>query len=161
MNVERKFIHYQVSNSKKNAMKTNHIKDQLIFYIDDDLSDENRKLVAEHLINCKACKNAYEYLLRTLSVIETEKTVAANPFLYTRIAAQIADAKQKNVIEPLWNKVLRPALAVSVIIIGIVSGIFFGSTVSVASSDTTTTAEEEYYLHEMQQEPFEANLLTE
>jgi hypothetical protein len=82
-----------------------------------------RTKVEAHLGEC--CKCAESYKLQTLAyrVINEEKELISNPFLLTRIMAQIENIETPGYeTVPTYNRILRPAI----IAISLAAAIFFG-----------------------------------
>ena len=95
------------------------------------LPEGARSQVEAHLGECKVCTDSFQLEGLAAKVMEEEKSMQSNPFLVTRIMANIGELEQYNesVLQvPFYQKVLRQALVVlsvaAAIFIGIVVGNF-------------------------------------
>jgi len=93
-----------------------------------------RVRVELHLNNCEICAKIYNLESIIYKVIDQEKEVQSNPFLATRIMAQIEEMEhKKSTIEriPAFQKILKPALigiSVSVaLFVGVIMGNLYSS----------------------------------
>ena len=99
-------------------------------YFKGTLSEELRKRVEVHLKNCNNCTESYNVQFLTDMVIKEEKSIVSNPFLTTRIMAQIEEIElNRQVVRPLplYRRILRPALIGIFIAAAIVIGIAIGN----------------------------------
>ena len=90
-------------------------------------------------------------------VIEKDKEISHNPFLYTRIMAKLESRK-----EPAgFLKKLIPALTVSLILmLAITGGVFMGRLYSGSNPGYSDDLQEEIsYLNDIEQEPIETFFL--
>ncbi len=70
-------------------MKCAEIHNDLIFFLDDELTPERKALVSHHLKDCSECAAFLKELEASLLVIHQEKNAEINPFLVTRIEAKL------------------------------------------------------------------------
>ncbi len=108
---------------KNKIMSCRSFEDKLILYIESELSDDDAKKVENHLAQCNDCTQKYNYLLDTLSTIDTEKEATPKPFLYTRI-----QARQSATHKPRIGWAVQSAWITAVLVIGIIIGITVGRT---------------------------------
>lgn len=100
-------------------------------YLEGILPEGIRSQVEVHLGECEVCAESVQLVGLAGKVMEEEKSMQSNPFLVTRIMANIEALEQnrKSVLQvPFFQKVLRPALVglsvAAAIFIGIVVGNF-------------------------------------
>lgn len=98
-------------------------------YLSEKLSEDLMNSVQKHLEVCYACNAVYSAQMLTDKVIESEVSVQSNPFLSTRIMAEIDKQSmevKRNVFSNVFQKMLQPALITlslaAAVIIGIVVG---------------------------------------
>jgi len=93
------------------------------------LPDGIKVPVEEHLKSCKICAESYQLMILANTVMDKEKTIQSNPFLATRIMAEIEELElQREQYQriPVYQKVLKPALIsislAAAMFIGIIAG---------------------------------------
>ena len=140
-------------------MKCNKISNDLISYADGSLSAERRDHIDSHIEDCSECKEFLFSLEEALKVIEKDKEVNENSFLYTRLLAKL-DTKEKD--SRFIAKRFIPAFAFSaILLIGILGGINLGKLYSESTSGYSNELQEEIsYIHDIRQEPIENFFLT-
>jgi len=96
---------------------------ELDAYSEGRLPDDMKTQVEEHFKHCTDCAESYNLQLLAQTIINQEKVVSPDPYLTTRIMAQIENQEETvhETISP-FTRVLRPAL----IITSIAASIFFG-----------------------------------
>ncbi len=104
---------------------------ELDAYQEGMLPEGTRSQVENHLGECKECSESFKLVGLANRVMEDEKSMQQNPFLVTRIMANIGELENNRVgsqIVPFYQKVLKPALVgfsvAAAIFIGIVVGNF-------------------------------------
>lgn len=110
-------------------MKCELCKKELDAYRDGRLTGGTKVLVDTHLAECKECAAVYMADYFTNKVIEGEKAIDSNPFLATRIMANIEKIEQERAgIEsiPAYKRVLKPILIgtsiATAVMIGVITG---------------------------------------
>jgi predicted anti-sigma-YlaC factor YlaD len=100
-------------------------QNELEAYLEGRLPDGIRVQVESHLAKCDLCAEAFQLIQIAEKVMNEEKGEQSNPFLVTRIMAEIEALEQTRRI-PVYQKVLKPVLiSVSIaaaILVGVVSG---------------------------------------
>ena len=143
-------------------MKCNKVHNQLIFFLEGELSAVEMKSVQEHLDTCSDCALFLEEMKKTLSILETEKTASVNPFFYTRVKAKLENQQEVGTLtgrRPVFVKLLQPIAFSIILLLGIYAGIKIGA--SSAQPENYYTEQQEIipYLNEMDVEPIENFLL--
>ena len=144
-------------------MKCKTIHKNLIFLLDGDLPEKEMEQINTHLPGCEECSAFAEDLRKTLGIIEEEKTVESNPFLYTRLKARMESQAELEKI-PFWKpvlvKVVQPVFFSLLLIAGVYIGYKIGTPAHTnMASANYTTADIFPYLNEMQSEPLEEFLM--
>lgn len=140
-------------------MKCKTLRNDLIFYAEDSISAERRQLIDSHLEECSECREFLIFLKQSVKVIEKDKEISSNPFLYTRILTKI-DANEHQTSG--YSKRLIPAFAFSIILAAsILGGVYLGKLYSENTSRYSSDLQEEIsYLDEIKQESIETFFLT-
>ena len=148
-----------VSYIKSNKMKNKCIHNDLIFYIDNELSVEKRTAVEEHLEECADCRSFLAFLQDGMQVIEKEKNPEVSPFFYTRLSARLEE-KPESRVQNQWVRLVQSALFSVLLVAGIYGGFKLGSNASSPKSDQHATSNIQM-LNDFDAEPVESFLLDE
>ncbi|HDR52047.1 MAG TPA: zf-HC2 domain-containing protein [Mariniphaga anaerophila] len=144
-------------------MKCKTLHKKLIFFLEDDLPENEAIEMKAHLAECESCAAFAEDMQKTLGIIQIEKSPEVNPFFYTRLKARMENEKvqeKQRVGFPVWEKVLQPAFFSLLLLAGIYTGIKIGQPAT-AKTSHSIFAETELvpFLNEMQTEPIETFLM--
>ena len=144
-------------------MKCDKLHKDLIFFAEGSLSTERKNEINDHLSECDTCRKFVSELTRSLEIIDKEKIIETNPFLYSRILKKINDYEQSaNTFRIFAFKILRPVFMILLILCGIFSGIKLGSSYSSKYTDEDSELQiMTYYLNDLQHESVETILLSE
>ena len=144
-------------------MKCKILHKDLIFFVEGTLSPERKNEVSKHLSGCKICRNFISELEYSFEIIEKEKKIEPNPFLYSRIQNKINDYERNTgTIKVTAAKILRPVFIILLVLSGIFSGIKLGNSYSSKYSiDDSELQIITYYLNDLQHESVETTLLSE
>ncbi len=146
-------------------MNCKEVNSNLIFYIEDELQPDKKTEIKEHLQSCQDCNKLFLDIKETFTIIEKEKKIKPNPFLFTRIQQQISnleEQKSSSVLQPNFIKILQPVTLSLLLLSGIVFGIFLGSSFQKQEQNQTIVHQtDEFYLNDFQLEKIETFLLTE
>ncbi|HUX59166.1 MAG TPA: zf-HC2 domain-containing protein [Bacteroidales bacterium] len=140
-------------------MKCNCLNSDLILYAEGSLPPERSDDLEFHIAECSECMEFLQFLKKLMTVVEKDKEIGQNAFLYTRIMAKMgADEKQTR----FELKRLIPAFAFSTILMaGIFGGINLGKLYSGSISGYSNDLQEEIsYIDDIKQESIEAFFLT-
>jgi predicted anti-sigma-YlaC factor YlaD len=111
------------------------------------MPDGMKVQVETHLENCQECTEYYKMTIITDKVMNEEKSMQSNPFLSTRIMADIEELEQQKASVqsiPMFQKVLKPALIGISVAAAISVGIFMGSITSPKHTINTIPVEMAY-----------------
>lgn len=106
-------------------MNCKNVNKKLIFYIENDLPDNEAVEIQKHLSECKQCRAKYHFLKQTLAEIEYQKNIKANPFIATRILSRTADTTQKYRLKKALSSVLIALFLLFAIFLGKKSADFY------------------------------------
>lgn len=148
-----------VSYIKSNNMKNKCIHKDLIFYLDNELSEEKRTAVEKHLQECADCRSFLVFLKDEMQIIEKEKNPEASPFFYTRLSARMDEQPQFKP-QGLWVRIAQPAFFSVMLMAGIYGGLRLGSNVSFSKVNQPATSSIQL-LNDFEAEPIESFLLNE
>lgn len=148
-----------VSYIKSNKMKTKCIHKDLIFYLDNELSEEKRTSVEKHLEECADCRSFLVFLKDEMQIIEQEKNPEASPFFFTRLSARL-DKRPQIKPQGLWVRFAQPAFFSVMLIAGIYGGLRLGSNASSGMINTGSTSTIQL-MNDFEAEPIESFLLNE
>jgi anti-sigma factor RsiW len=140
-------------------MKNKCIHNDLIFYLDNELSVEKRASVEKHLEECADCRGFLAYLKDGMQIIEKEKNPEVSPFFYTRLSTRL-DEKLKYQIQRPWVRLAQPAFFSLVLLAGIYGGMKLGGNAS-TQKENPQTASSVQMLNDFAAEPIESFLLDE
>jgi hypothetical protein len=121
-------------------MQHKSIQKKLLSYLDKDLSDSESQKVRSHLEGCQICQDDLKDLELLWRMERPVKRMTAPPFLWTRIAARLKSEKKQgffNEIKVFIFPLLRPALEIAVLILGVIGGIEFGNRIFLSSGDSS------------------------
>lgn len=144
-------------------MNCKNLHKKLIFFLEGDLSKYESEQVQLHLSDCEDCRLFLNEMKKTLGIIEIEKSPDVNPFFYTRLKARLENQESTQPYysrQPVYSKVLQPAVFTLLLLVGIYSGFKVGQSKSAQlANDTFSEVEMIPYLNEMNTEPIEAFLM--
>ena len=148
-----------VSYIKSNTMKTKCIHNDLIFYLDNELSVEKRTAVEKHLEECVDCRSFLAFIQDGMQIIEKEKNLEASPFFYTRLSVRLEE-KPEYRAQSQWARLAQPAFFSLILVLGIYGGLRLGSNASAIKVNQPVTSSVQM-LNDFAAEPIESFLLDE
>ena len=111
------------------------------------LPEGTRNQVETHLGECKECSESFKLVSLANKVMDEEKSIQSNPFLITRIMANIEELEQNRESVrhiPFYQKVLRPVLITVLVAAAISLGIIEGNFNTPTQSANTLPVEMTY-----------------
>ena len=148
-----------VSYIKSKNMKTNCIHNDLIFYLDNELSVEKKIAVEKHLLECYDCQSFLAFLQQEMQVIDKEKNPEASPFFYTRLSARLEEKTERQT-QRQWIRLAQPAFFSIILLLGIYGGLKLGSEAS-SPKEIQQSISSVHMLNDFAAEPIESFLLDE
>lgn len=110
---------------KTGKMNCELCKQEFDSYIDGKLSDDLKNQIDAHLLICSDCKEFYRFQILAGRVIAAEKELEVNPFLATRVMAEI-EKRESRSVRSVPN-VLRPVLITISMAAAVFLGVIMGS----------------------------------
>lgn len=104
-------------------MNCKQIERKLIFYLEDNLPDNIKSEISNHINTCSECKRKLDYIQDSLQILEGEKLSVVKPFLYSRIIERVNDKKSYR----LPQRFLIPLAVASILTIGLFIGSLLGN----------------------------------
>lgn len=139
-------------------MKCSNIHNELIFYLDHQLSDDKMESISRHLEECAGCRGFLELLKEQMQLIEAEKRPEVSPYFFTRLTARLDENREVTMPESFWKKWLQPAFFTVLLLAGIAGGILLGYQASVPVS-TPQGYHDLLLMNDFEAEPIESFLL--
>ena len=129
----------------------------LFLYAENSLSAEAKDQIESHLAECSECTHFLSFLEESMKIVQKDKEIDPNPFLFTRIMSRIENKKE----ETRYSKKFIPAFVFSLLLItGILGGVLMGSLYSGSSNYSNDLQEEVSYFNDIRQESIETFFLT-
>jgi predicted anti-sigma-YlaC factor YlaD len=123
-------------------MRCSKIQRKLSRFIDNEMTDLQKKEIENHLNICEEYQRVYQSLLQSWELLNVLPNPEPAPFLYTRIRARLSE--QAGVKSHRWmGRILVPLSATAAVILGIIMGSIVGANrhvtdqVSVAENSIT------------------------
>lgn len=141
-------------------MKTKCIHEDLIFYLDSELSIEKRTAVEKHLEECADCRSFLAFIQESMQIIGDEKNKEVTPFFYTRLSARL-DEKEELQRQSSWVRLAFPVFFSVLMIAGIYGGIKIGASTGHPGTAIKTSNGLTLIVNDFKSEPIENYLLEE
>ncbi|MCF6240545.1 MAG: hypothetical protein L3J74_04270 [Bacteroidales bacterium] len=135
---------------------------KLIALLNDELPTHKKKILENHIQNCSACQILYSELKQTYYIIEENRVLTPNPFLYTRIKQKLNEELktqyQKNLKPALWQGI-KPVLFLALLIFILWGNIELVNLYTNSNSTIISNNSTEFFLNDLEQEVIEKYLL--
>lgn len=134
-------------------------------YLSQELASEQLQAFELHLKDCASCRQLISEVKSTMSLIDRPEKLSTDPFMFTRIQAQIENRNSET--SRNWKRVLQPIAIAMIMCIGLFSGISLGSKYYSNSFQLNAeeyeieSQDEDIYLNALAYESIESFLLTE
>lgn len=102
-------------------MDCNKISKNIIFYLDNELSEDGRIEFEAHIHECPQCMNLYENVASTYKLIAVENNIEDNPFFYHKLKTRL-ETKEESSLVNIFSTVLKPLAIAASITLGIIIG---------------------------------------
>lgn len=141
-------------------MNCKQIHNDLIFFLDGELSAERMEFIQNHLDDCAACRSFLEEMKLQLQIIDNEKSPEISPWFEARLMARLHATTSKSAPVSSPNEWIRSLAFTSLLLAGIISGIYFGDKVS-GPSVNRAESPDWMLMNDFKAEPIETFLLGE
>ncbi|MCF8233357.1 MAG: zf-HC2 domain-containing protein [Bacteroidales bacterium] len=110
-------------------MKCIDVENKLIFYLEGDLKTQDNIFIEKHLDHCGKCRKLFDALQATWSVMDDEKAMTPDPFVYNRIMARLeSSGMKKKKAGPIGiPRLVRVAAIVLLLVLAGFTGTLLGS----------------------------------
>lgn len=143
-------------------MKCKEAENKIIFYLEQDLSQDEMTFMHEHLKSCSSCKEKADAMSAVLFAVESQKITGQDPFFYTRLRQKLTSVNETE--KGFLSKSLVPVAQVMLVAASLVIGLFIGlnkETVSYTREEALESFADDYYLFETRYDPIETIMFTE
>lgn len=126
------------------------VQNQLLLYIDGELSESVRSDIEQHLTQCDACRT-YLASLKSVWLTPSRITVETPPHLWSQVAVRLYESKKTSSIwEALTDRkpwLVPSSLMVLTMIIGIMIGAYLGNLSEPSAQPTVVAADTDSVLN--------------
>lgn len=140
-------------------MECKTLHKDLIFYLDNEVSNQKRIEIEEHLGKCVDCRSFLAFLQEEMQIIGKEKNPEASPFFYTRLSARLEENSER-LVQSQWVRFVQPAFFSLILVLGIYGGLRLGSNASFTKVNQPAASSIQM-LNDFEAEPIESFLLGE
>jgi hypothetical protein len=144
-------------------MNCQDVKNSMLDFAEGKVSADLGNSIQSHLNSCTECESFFKLALKFEQIIEKEKALQVNPYLYTRVQERINSLDRRHTIN-LKSSILRTyyyyaAVIVVALFIGVFSGKQLGNLLSTKEDNVVITSESEqlkqdFYLNEIEKDDF-------
>jgi len=136
-------------------MNCKNIKKNLVSFLENELPEEQRVEIENHIKTCSHCSHLLEEFSQLWGALEGREKIQPSPHFWTRLKQRIVEYEEGR--KPVWGWLeglihrLRPALAVAVVLVCVFLGYSLGSFPPSANGQTAyqadqrTTALEQFF----------------
>jgi len=127
-------------------MNCKSVKENLMFFLENELPEERRIEMETHLKTCPDCTHFLEEFSQLWGTLEHREKIQPSPYFWTRLKQRIVEYEEQR--KPIfgWLEGLvrwgRPAVAVAVLLICIFLGYSLGNFPQLANGQTVSQADE-------------------
>ena len=93
----------------------------ILFYLDKELSEVDRLMFDAHLKECPQCNNVFAEVAATYGLIAAENQLETSPFFYHKLKTKLETKEEDKVIK-LFSALLKPIAIAASITLGILIG---------------------------------------
>ena len=132
---------------------------KIIFLHDEQMTENEKKEMRDHMMGCPDCTKAYIVLSEALDIIVQEKNIQPKPYLFSRIKTRLNSTRTVQRPTKTLLAKLQPAMFIFLLIISVYIGTTVGYSFSKKIEIQSYTNEISLYINEMQTEPLENFLI--
>ena len=102
-------------------MNCTNFLENIIPYLDDELTQTNASEFEKHLHDCLSCNTMFKNIANTYAIIDLEKNIPDNPFFYHTLISKLEVQKQDKPFHIIMQ-ILKPLAVAASITLGIIIG---------------------------------------
>jgi hypothetical protein len=102
-------------------MNCDKILNNILFYLDNELVEEDIVRFESHLHECPQCKDLYDNVVSTYNIIGEENQLEVNPFFYHKLKTKLEAKKEGSAIK-IFTTLLKPIAIAASVTLGILIG---------------------------------------
>jgi len=127
-------------------MNCKNVKNNFIFFLENELTEEKRVEMEGHLKVCSDCSHLREEFSKLWETIEHHEKIQPSPYFWTRLKQRITEYEEGRKPVLGWLKGLigwaRPAVGVAVLLICVFLGYSLGNFPQAVNGQTTSQVDE-------------------
>jgi len=127
-------------------MNCKNVRNNFISFIENELTEEIRVEMENHLKACSGCSHLLEEFSQLWGVLEHRERIQPSPFFWTRLSQKLIEDEEGKKRVPGWLEGLarqaRPAIAIGVLVICIFLGYSLGNFTQPVNGQTTSPADQ-------------------
>jgi predicted anti-sigma-YlaC factor YlaD len=127
-------------------MNCKNVKNNFIFFLENELTEEKRVEMGNHLKACSDCSHLLEEFSELWETIEHHEKIQPSPYFWTRLKQRITEYEEGRKPVLGWLKGLigwaRPAVGVAVLLICVFLGYSLGNFPQAVNGQTTSQVDE-------------------
>ena len=110
-------------------MRCEKVKEKLSALLDNELENKKRQEIEQHLAECSGCKREMKLLTQTWNALEVWEKIEPLDNFEARFWQRV---REKELRQPIFQRLLKialpaPAMALIIIAIGLLGGIYLGN----------------------------------
>lgn len=113
-------------NRNLHTMNCDNIKSLALEYFEEESNSENRKVIEDHLQNCRSCSHYYLFSKMNYLQIEKDKRTEIDPYFYSVLMAKIENQTNKSTILTR-NPSHRLSIVAIILVITVFGGLLLGT----------------------------------
>ena len=132
---------------------------KIIVLHDEQMTENEKKEMRDHMMGCPDCTKAYIVLSEALDILVQEKNIQPQPYLFSRIKTRLDSTRTVQRPTKTLLAKMQPAMFIFLLIISVYIGTTVGYSFSKKIEIQSYTNEISLYINEMQTEPLENFLI--
>ena len=134
-------------------MKCDKVRKKLLIFLDGELPEKQKVEIQNHLNGCPGCLKQVEVLLKIWDVAEGLERIEPSPYLWNKLSLRVVEYESsQNLFSAFFRTISRytvPATVVVIFLIGILAGIYLGSStnfqkIKTSNISSVATAREKF-----------------
>ncbi|MFZ4400642.1 MAG: zf-HC2 domain-containing protein [Bacteroidales bacterium] len=138
------------------------IENNLLFYINNELSSELKSSITSHLTECEHCNCLVNEVSSTMQIIEAMKIKENDPYFYTRLNQRMeSQHTEKDIFAFFPKRILQLAAIFCLLAIGSFTGIRIGNQYNPKNAEVTAEETRALQLNAYSEENYIAEISNE